>query len=36
MESRRSRSGIYLVGVYGMINMMCGDSRVQGVCVVWE
>jgi hypothetical protein len=35
-ESRCSRSGMYLVGVYGMINMMCGDSRVQGVCAVRE
>jgi hypothetical protein len=26
VESRCSRSGMYLVGVYGMINMMCGDT----------
>jgi hypothetical protein len=36
VESRCSRGGRYLVGVYGMINMMCGDSRAQGVCVVQE
>jgi hypothetical protein len=36
VESRCSRSGMYLVGVYGIINMMCGDGRVQGVCVVRE
>jgi hypothetical protein len=36
VELRCSRSGMYLVGVYGMINMMCGDSSVQGVCVVQE
>jgi hypothetical protein len=29
VESRCSRSGMYLVGVYGMINMMCRGSRVQ-------
>jgi hypothetical protein len=36
VESRCSRSRMYLVGVYGMINMTCGGSRVQGVCVVRE
>jgi hypothetical protein len=36
VESRCLRSRMYLVGVYGMINMMCGDSRVQGACVVRE
>jgi hypothetical protein len=27
---------MYLVGVYGIINMMRGDDRVQGVCAVRE
>jgi hypothetical protein len=26
VESRCLRSGMYLVGVYGMINMMCRDT----------
>jgi hypothetical protein len=35
-ESRCAWSGMYLVGVYGIINMICGDDRVQGVCAVWK
>jgi hypothetical protein len=35
-ESRCSGSGMYLVGVCGVINMMCGDDIVQGVCAVRE
>jgi hypothetical protein len=27
-------SRMYLVGVCGIINMMCGDDVVQGVCAV--
>jgi hypothetical protein len=28
-------SRMYLVGVCGVINMMCGDDIVQDVCAVW-
>jgi hypothetical protein len=34
-ESRCLGSRMYLVGVCGIINMMCRYDIVQGVCAVW-